>query len=145
MRDPWNISTFGGGALDWSPNVDWQADALCRQVGSSLFFAEEKGETGAGRMAKSVCNGDGTTDPCPVRDACISWALEINDQFAILGGTSPRQRQRLRIQQKRDTGGRVRCRTCRRNFTASAGQLDCSEDCRYQQRRRRDQRRDRSA
>lgn len=101
MRDPWNVKTYGGGALDWSPDLDWQNDGLCREIGSELFFVET-GESTVTTMAKRICNGTpGVTEPCPIRSRCLDWALDVDDRWAVLGGTSPRQRRKLAVERNR--------------------------------------------
>ena len=67
----------------------WQDAALCQQVGDAIFFPE-KGESS--RPAKSVCRN------CPVREPCLQYALETDQRFGIWGGTSERQRRRLKRQ-----------------------------------------------
>lgn len=48
-------------------------------------------------MAKAVCLG-----ACEVRKECLAYALEIDDQHAILGGTTPAEREELiTLQEKR--------------------------------------------
>jgi hypothetical protein len=78
----------------------WTEDALCREIGVELFVAEV-GESAVTRLAKSICNGQpGITEPCPAREACLEWAFEVNDQFAVLGGMSPRARRKLAAQRR---------------------------------------------
>lgn len=67
----------------------WQADALCAQTDPEAFFPEKGGST---RDAKRVCN------ECPVREACLEYAMENDERFGIWGGLSERERRRLRKQ-----------------------------------------------
>lgn len=67
----------------------WQADALCAQTDPEAFFPEKGGST---RDAKRVCN------ECPVREACLDYAMENDERFGIWGGLSERERRRLRKQ-----------------------------------------------
>ena len=64
---------------------DWRTYALCRGMGPDLFFTT-KGESL--REAKQVCNA------CPVRFPCLHDGM--TEDFGIWGGTSNRQRRRLR-------------------------------------------------
>ena len=67
---------------------DWRSRALCAEVGGDFWFPEDKQIPTA---AKEICGR------CPVRDACLSDALERGDvQWGVLGGKSPRERQALR-------------------------------------------------
>lgn len=67
----------------------WQADALCAQTDPEAFFPEKGGST---RDAKRVCS------ECPVREACLEYAMENDERFGIWGGLSERERRRLRKQ-----------------------------------------------
>lgn len=67
----------------------WQADALCAQTDPEAFFPEKGGST---RDAKRVCS------QCPVREACLEYAMENDERFGIWGGLSERERRRLRKQ-----------------------------------------------
>ncbi|WP_272878798.1 WhiB family transcriptional regulator [Rothia nasisuis] len=69
--------------------LSWQADALCAQTDPEAFFPEKGGST---RDAKRVCN------ECPVREACLEYAMENDERFGIWGGLSERERRRLRKQ-----------------------------------------------
>jgi WhiB family redox-sensing transcriptional regulator len=65
----------------------WQDRALCRQTDPEAFFPEKGGST---REAKAVCLR------CPVRAECLESALEHDERFGIWGGTSERERRRLK-------------------------------------------------
>jgi WhiB family redox-sensing transcriptional regulator len=62
-------------------------DGLCAQTDPDAFFPERGGST---RDAKAVCRA------CPVRNECLSYALEQDERFGIWGGTSERERRELR-------------------------------------------------
>lgn len=65
----------------------WTAEALCAQTDPEAFFPEKGGST---RQAKSVCAA------CPVIDECLRYALDRDERFGIWGGTSERERRRIR-------------------------------------------------
>ncbi|MEM7323501.1 MAG: WhiB family transcriptional regulator [Actinomycetota bacterium] len=65
----------------------WYVDGACRGLDPDLFFPE-RGESTAD--AKAVCAG------CVVRAECLEWALATRERFGIWGGTSERERRRLR-------------------------------------------------
>lgn len=75
----------------------WVADALCAQVDADLFHPD-KGEAADSRAARMICNGDPKrgTQPCPVRQACLDWALETGARHGVWGGTSARERLAMR-------------------------------------------------
>lgn len=73
------------GALRFWPA--WHDDAAC--AGSDANFFPQKG--GDVRPAKAVCAA------CPVRSACLSWALDQGVRLVgVWGGTTARERRRLR-------------------------------------------------
>jgi len=67
----------------------WQDKALCAQTDPEAFFPEKGGST---REAKRVCA------KCEVRQPCLEYALDHDERFGIWGGTSERDRRRLRRQ-----------------------------------------------
>lgn len=75
------------GAEESGP-LDWQEQALCRQVDVGEIFFPEKG--GATQPAKRVCR------ECPVSEQCLRYALDNDERFGIWGGKSERERRRIR-------------------------------------------------
>ena len=69
--------------------LTWQDRALCAQTDPEAFFPEKGGST---REAKRVCRS------CEVRAECLEYALEHDERFGIWGGTSERERRRLKRQ-----------------------------------------------
>lgn len=69
----------------------WMDDALCAQVGAGPFFPE-KGESA--RAAKRICAG------CPVREACLQYALGDNILEGVWGGTTEKDRRQLKPRPK---------------------------------------------
>jgi WhiB family redox-sensing transcriptional regulator len=62
----------------------------CTDEDPELFFAghdTQQNERNV-RIAKAVCRD------CPLIFACHEFALETNDQFAILGGKTPNERSK---------------------------------------------------
>lgn len=63
--------------------------AACQGVDPDLFFPER----GASVVeAKKVC------DSCPIQKECLEYALAVNEKHGIWGGTSERERRRIRHQ-----------------------------------------------
>lgn len=82
-------------AHDPSIDTEWRADALCAtEAKTRLFFPV--GVTGAAEVqiqeAKAVCAR------CPVREACLEFAISTNQEYGIWGGTSEEERRVLRRQ-----------------------------------------------
>jgi WhiB family redox-sensing transcriptional regulator len=81
----------------WSPVFDWDDDgwrdhAACRDLDPDLFFPA--GATGPAvdqiEAAKAFCAS------CPVREACLQFALETNQDAGIWGGADEEERRKLR-------------------------------------------------
>lgn len=64
----------------------WAAFASCRGADPDLFFPGSEGDP---NDALKICAG------CPVRDACLEWALETRIRYGIWGGETERERRRL--------------------------------------------------
>lgn len=72
------------------PDLRWQAEAACRSEDLELFFAPDK-ERSADREvreaeAKRICAG------CPVRVACLDYAVTAPERSGIYGGMNELQR-----------------------------------------------------
>ncbi|AYY11598.1 WhiB family transcriptional regulator [Actinobacteria bacterium YIM 96077] len=66
---------------------EWTERALCAQVDPELWFVE-KGESN--RPAKSICQ------QCEVVPECLEYALENDERYGVWGGTTERERRKLR-------------------------------------------------
>ena len=75
---------FDGRAHQQAP---WRDHANCRGLDPDLFYPERGAST---REAKAVCQG------CVVREECLEFALRRGEKFGIWGGTSERERRRIR-------------------------------------------------
>lgn len=69
--------------------MSWRNGAACRTYDPELFFP--LGTAGPALLqadaAKLVCIG------CPVRDACLRWALEVGVDHGVWGGLSEEERR----------------------------------------------------
>lgn len=76
--------------------IRWQDHAACLTVDPEIFFPERGGSS---REAKMVCHGNTVPEqgpvrlPCPVRAACLRYALAIREQHGVWGGVGPKQRR----------------------------------------------------
>lgn len=66
----------------------WDENAACRGKDPALWFPEGGGDQGV--EAKRICRA------CPVREACLAWAIERNESEGIWGGLTFDRRQKLR-------------------------------------------------
>src|SRR5690606_31068355 len=84
-----------GQASVTAPDLSWRDLGACQGMPADLFSPERGDST---EEAKEVCRG------CVVRAQCLEYALENSERFGIWGGTSERQRRRMR--RARRTGER---------------------------------------
>jgi WhiB family transcriptional regulator, redox-sensing transcriptional regulator len=75
--------------LMWEPEVNWREDAACTGVDSDIFFPASEDE-GASEAAKAIC------EQCPVREACLQYALATNQAAGVWGGLDAGERRRMR-------------------------------------------------
>lgn len=72
-------------------STEWQELALCAQTDPEAFFPERGGSV---REAKNVCQ------QCEVRDECLQFALENDEQFGVWGGKSEHQRRKMKLKRR---------------------------------------------
>ena len=70
----------------YDPN-DWRQDAACRELDTAVFFPETEEEEAT---ALAVCAS------CPVREACLEFALITRQDDGIWGGLTETERRRVR-------------------------------------------------
>lgn len=68
-------------------DLHWMSRGLCQGCDPDKFFPDRGAST---KEARATCGC------CPVRLDCLAWALTQNELFGIWGGTSVRERRRLR-------------------------------------------------
>jgi WhiB family redox-sensing transcriptional regulator len=66
--------------------LDWQDDALCRQVDTDLWFPPPGGTPAP---AKAICRR------CPVQFTCLELAVANDIEHGVYGGTTPTERRHL--------------------------------------------------
>jgi WhiB family redox-sensing transcriptional regulator len=66
---------------------DWRLDAACRDLDTAIFFPESDDQA---VLAKSVC------DSCPVREACLEFAIVTRQDDGVWGGLDENERRRVR-------------------------------------------------
>ena len=76
-----------------SMNQTWRDHAACRGIDPELFYPVSDEEADP---AKEIC------DLCPVRSACLEWALSVRERDGVWGGATERERRRM-IRQRRRT------------------------------------------
>ena len=74
-------------------NTEWMSQAKCKDMDPDVFFPSD----GVGvRVAQRVCL------VCPVKLACLEYALAHRVHEGVWGGTSERERRRL-LRHRRST------------------------------------------
>jgi WhiB family redox-sensing transcriptional regulator len=86
-------ATFPLHPFDEDPN--WADDAACK--GSTELFYPERGDNAAVKEAKKICA------ICPIKQKCLDYALWHNERIGIWGGTTDRDRERIKQQAKHDS------------------------------------------
>jgi WhiB family redox-sensing transcriptional regulator len=66
---------------------EWVSEGVCGQVDPEIMFPDKGGST---QDAKRLCM------TCPVRVACLTWALDNDEWFGVWGGKSERERRALK-------------------------------------------------
>ena len=67
-------------------NMAWQAFARCKGVPAEVFYplTDEEAEE-----PKAICA------KCPVREACLEYAIAAREKDGVWGGLTDRERRRL--------------------------------------------------
>ncbi len=71
----------------------WADDANCRDVPTSVFFAETPDDE---RRAMALCRA------CPVQRACLTFAVERQQLHGVWGATTERERRSMIRERRRD-------------------------------------------
>jgi WhiB family redox-sensing transcriptional regulator len=70
--------------------IQKHGEPVCATTDPDMFFPPVGNEDGVARKAKKICQA------CPMMSECLTYALANEEMFGIWGGTSPRERQRMR-------------------------------------------------
>ena len=71
--------------------------AACVDVPPSVFYPEDLEGPFGPEAAKAVC-GD-----CPVRSACLTWAIDHHERYGVWGGMTETERRKVARDRKRAT------------------------------------------
>lgn len=85
--------------------IDWMQDGLCAQTDPALFFPDGTGNaiTSQVKQAKKICA------QCPVKDACLEWAVDTGQSAGVWGGLSEDERVPMRRDRLAKRSGVARC------------------------------------
>lgn len=106
--------------MNLKTDQQWRRLAACAGMDVNMFIPEARGE---GQLlyvpARQVCAG------CPVRKACLDYALANREEFGMWGGTTPTERAEIGYGPPILTCGACAKRVAR----TSANQKYCSRAC----------------
>lgn len=74
-------------------NLSWRQHAACRGIDPNIFYPVSDDDA---EEAKGICAA------CPVRQACLEYALANRERDGVWGGATERERRRI-VRQRRKT------------------------------------------
>lgn len=80
--------------LAGAPSTEWQEHGLCRADDASAFFPPPHFEHKPERMAREA-RAKAICAQCPVRVACLRWALRTKEPYGVWGGYSESERRQI--------------------------------------------------
>lgn len=87
-------------------DTHWHSQARCAGMNDDTFFPE-KSELGKIKKAEEIC-GSAKNPRCPVREQCLSFALQTNQRFGVWGGMSAHARRPKGVRWDRNVPDRRR-------------------------------------
>ena len=72
-------------------NLSWRQKGACRGLDPAIFYPPSDEEAG---QANAICA------TCPVREACLEYALTNREHDGVWGGATEKERRRM-IRQRR--------------------------------------------
>ena len=73
-------------------NLSWRQSAACRGVDPEIFYPASEEEA---VVAKGFCAA------CPVRQACLEFALASRERDGVWGGATEKDRRRMLRQRRK--------------------------------------------
>jgi WhiB family redox-sensing transcriptional regulator len=93
--------------------TDWREGGACAHDDPDLYFPISS----TGSALRQIAKAKATCAGCPVRQACLEFALEHDLIHGIWGGTTPEDRQAWRHERR---SGRLRAATRRASLNPPA-------------------------
>ena len=84
--------------------TDWRQQAACRSLDPDLFFPVSTAGASLPQIETARC----VCERCPVRSACLRWALDAGQVSGIWGGTTEEDRRAMRYAPAGGRTGRSR-------------------------------------
>ena len=79
------------------PQIAWHARARCRGMDHELFFGTDDVTDRPSLTPTTLSEARAVCQACPVRRPCLTWALRLPERYGVWGGTSGRDRMKLRL------------------------------------------------
>lgn len=76
--------------------IDWREVGACAHADPDLFFPISS----TGRALREIAKAKAVCAGCPVRQACLDFALEHDLTHGIWGGTTPEDRRAWRRERR---------------------------------------------
>ena len=78
---------------------EWRDRAKCIGMDPDVFHPTQGGDH---QTPKAVCNGEDGDPVCPVREACLDYAVQLGTAaLGVWGGTTDAERERKRRKRRR--------------------------------------------
>jgi WhiB family transcriptional regulator, redox-sensing transcriptional regulator len=84
--------------------ADWREAGACRTADPDLFFPVAVGGAASTQVSRAL----GICAACPVKQACLDFAMRTREQAGIWGGTTPEERLRVLRRRHRRPARRTR-------------------------------------
>lgn len=96
MRADTRVRTgFSGTSKQWlNGAVSWHDQASCRDADPELFYTPDTHDMA--RYFSQKQEAIAICEQCPVMEQCREYAIEAGEQLGIWGGTTPRDREKIR-------------------------------------------------
>ena len=83
-------STSPRGATNMIPQLNWQKDASCKEIGHQPFYPNDRNELPQKDSLIKVCNA------CPVQQECLNHAVNY-ERYGFWGGKTQSEIRQIRI------------------------------------------------
>ena len=94
--------------ISWANDLEWRPYAKCSGEDTEIFYPPRSRELykPIADVSKAICRGTDGRPPCVVREQCLLYAINNDEQHGIWGGLSHRERNAL-VRKAKRTGKAV--------------------------------------
>lgn len=75
----------------------WHKQANCRGKVSTFFGARFDSPRPSKKVRLAIMEAKNICAACPVRNLCLEFALDHDEDFGVWGGLTPRERRMIRV------------------------------------------------